>query len=450
MKKATVLSRRAFLGGVGAAGGLAVLPRCLVAAGGAPAPSGKLNVACIGVGGRGHDNLQGIGGESAVNIVALCDVDAGRLESAAKQFPGARQHRDFRRMFDEMEKGIDAVAVSTPDHTHAVAVMAAIRRRKHVYCEKPLAHSVAEIRAIMKAARDQKVITQLGNQGHSSDSIRMLCEWIWDGAIGPVHTVHAGCGMVYSKIDELARLKEQHAVPATLDYDLWLGPAQFRPYHPAYLPGAWRGWLPFGTGVIGDWVCHVVDPVFWALDLGAPATIQAQARGYDPAAHADTCPRGTVIKYVFPAKGRRGPVTLFWYDGTEKLPRPPEMEAERKIAETGAIVLGERGGIMYGSHGAGGLRIFPEEKMRAYRQPAKTLPRVRGHHQDWLQAIRDGRQAGSNFDYGGPLAELALLGVIAFRMLGRELKWDALAARFTNCPEANACLNPPYRKPWTL
>jgi predicted dehydrogenase len=437
------------VGGVGAAvAALAIVPRHALAASGAKAPSDKLNVACIGIGGRGGASVDAVSGE---NLVALCDVDQRHAGDCFKRHPQAKPYRDFRKMFDEMEKGIDAVTVATPDHTHAVAIMAALKRRKHVYSEKPLAHSVHEIREIRKAAQAAKVVTQLGNQGHSTDSIRLFCEWVWDGAIGRVHTIHAGCGGVYSKIDELPRLKEQHEVPDTLDWDLWLGPAPLRPYHPTYLPGNWRGWLAFGTGVIGDWVCHVVDPVFWALDLGAPTTIQAEAKGYDPKAHTETCPRGTVIKYQFLAKGKRGPVTLFWYDGTEKLPRPQELEPDRKVPDTGAIVLGDKGGITYGSHGAGGVRIFPETKMRAYKVPEKTIPRVRGgHHQDWLDAIRAGRQAGSHFDYGGPLTELALLGVIAFRNLGKELKWDALAMRFTNCPEANALLAPPYRQGWTL
>ena len=448
-KRKPTLSRREFVAGAGAvAAAFAVVPCHVLGAARGKPPSEKLNIACIGIGGRGRDDLNAVGGE---NIVALCDVDSRRAGDAFQKFPKAKPYRDFRKMFDEMTKSIDAVVVGTPDHTHAVAVMAAIRRGKHVYCEKPLAHSIYEIRQIMKAARDNRVVTQLGNQGHSSESIRMFCEWIWDGAIGNVHTVHAACGSVYSKIRELDRLKEQHPVPADLDWDLWLGPVPSRPYHPAYLPGNWRGWLAFGTGVIGDWVCHVVDPVFWALDLGSPVSIQAEAKDYDPKAHAETCPFGTVIKYVFPARGKRGPVTLFWHDGTEKLPRPADLEPDRKVTDTGAIVLGDKGSIMYGSHGAGGVRMFPEEKMRAYKLPAKTIPRVRGHHEDWLDSIRNRKPAGSDFAlYGGPLAEIALLGVIGFRMLGQELKWDARKMQFTNCPDANAFINPPYRKGWTL
>lgn len=217
-----------------------------------------------------------------------------------------------------------------------------------------------------------------------------------------------------------------------------------------YLPGSWRGWMTFGCGTIGDWVCHVVDPVFWALDLGAPSTIQAQAREYDPQKHAETFPAGTIINYEFPARGNRGPVKLVWYDGVEKPSRPDELEEGRKVPGIGAFVIGDKGKIMYGSHGAGGARIIPETKMRAYEQPAKTLPRVKGHHEDWLNAVKNNTQAGSNFNYGGPLTEIAQLGIIATKMLGRKLNWDSRNMRFTNCDEANQFINPPYREGWTL
>jgi len=452
--KKTGVTRRDFVGGAAAAlAGFTIVPGHVLTARGATGPNEKLNIACIGVGGRGADNVNEVGGQ---NIVALCDVDEGRLGDAMKKHPAAMPFRDFRKLLDEMEKSIDAVVVATPDHTHAVAAMAAIKRGKHVYCEKPLAYSVYEIRQLMKAAREHKVVTQLGNQGHSFDSIRTFCEWVWDGAIGKVHTIHAACNAPNSAMGQLSRVNEDHPVPATLDWDLWLGPAQLRKYNPMYAPSRWRSWSPFGTGTSGDWICHVVDPVFWALDLGSPLTIQAQAKNFDPKVHGDTFPRGCIIKYVFPAKGNRGPVTLHWYTGNEQMPRPEGLEPGRTVPETGAIVLGDSGGITYGSHGAGGVRVFPETKMRAYQEklktskPARTLPRVKGHHQDWLTAIRTGGKAGSDFSYGGPLTEVALLGAIGLRMLGMELKWDAGNMRFTNSDEANQFLNPPYRNGWTL
>ena len=443
----TTVSRREFLGGAAAAATFLVVPRHVLAQSGTTPPSEKLNIAGIGAGGMGGGDINAVSGGN--NIVALCDVDLRRA-STIKKFPDAKVYRDFRKMFDEMAKNIDAVVVGTPDHTHAVAAMAAIKRGKHVYCEKPLAHSVGEVRALMKAAQEHKVVTQLGNQGHSFESCRLLCEWIWDGAIGSVHTVHCGCSAVNSGIDALPRLKQKHDVPAELEWDLWLGPAQERPYCPAYLPGSWRGWVPFGNGTIGDWVCHVVDPVFWALDLGAPKTVVAQAKDYDPKTQGDAYPKGDIITFEFPAKEKRGAVTLVWHSGTERIPRAPDLEPDRKPVDTGAFVYGDKGTIMYGSHGAGGVRIIPEAKMKAYKLPEKTIPRAKEHHEDWLRAIREGKKAGSDFSYGGPLTEIAMLGVIALKMLGRKLEWDAQAMKFTNCPEANQFVNPPYRKGWTL
>ncbi|MHC1767880.1 MAG: Gfo/Idh/MocA family protein [Verrucomicrobiia bacterium] len=443
------VTRRQFLRVTG--GSLAaftIVPRHVVAAGSGSSPSGKLNIAGIGVGGQGAGDIDAVA--QGNNIVALCDVDARQSSGTFKKYPDAKRYRDFRKMFDEMEKEIDAVVVATPDHTHAVAAMAAIKRGKHVYCEKPLAHSIHEIRALMDAAREHKVVTQLGNQGHSFDSIRDFCEWIWDGAIGNVHTIHCGCEAVNSGIDQLASLKEQHPVPSTLDWDLWLGPSPFRPYHPAYMPGAWRGWVPFGNGTVGDWTCHVVDPVFWALDLGLPKTIQAKVKDYDFKTQGDAFPKGDVITYEFPAKGQRGPVTLHWYSGTERIPQPPELESDERAVRTGAVVLGDKGTIIYGSHGAGGVRIIPQSKMDDYRRQAKTIPRVREHHQEWVEAIREVKKCGSDFAYGGPLTEVALLGVIAIKFAGTKLEWDAANMRFTNHAEANAHVNPPYRAGWTL
>ncbi len=445
----TTSTRRDFLRNAStvAATFMVVSPR-VVARGGEAPPSARLNIAGIGVGGMGAGDIGAVAPGN--NIVALCDVDMGRSSKTFEKFPGARQFRDFRKMFDEMERNIDAVVVATPDHTHAVTAMAAIKRGKHVYCEKPLAHSVQEVRALMKAARAHNVVTQLGNQGHSSGSIRDFCEWVWDGAIGNVHTIHAGCSAVNSGIDQLQRLKETHVVPEHLDWDLWLGPAQWRPYHPAYLPGAWRGWVPFGNGTVGDWICHVVDPVFWALDLGAPRTIRAQVKNYDFKTQGDAYPKGEIITYEFPANDKRGQITLHWHSGTERIPRPADLEADDKLVDTGAVVIGDKGTIMYGSHGAGGVRLIPRNRMDEYNRPPNTLKRVSEHHQDWLDAVLNGAKAGSDFSYGGPLTELAMLGVIAIKLSGTKLEWDATNARFTDCPEANQYIETPYRSGWHL
>jgi len=274
---------------------------------------------------------------------------------------------------------------------------------------------------------------------------------IWSGAIGNVKEIHCGCGSQYSKVNELEAAKQEMPVPPTLDWDLWLGPAPVRPYNSCYVPNKWRGWLQFGTGVIGDWVCHVVDPVFWALDLGAPATIQAEVFGYDPKKHAETCPPGTKITYEFSAKGKRPAVKLVWYDGNQPLPAQPELQGE-KPPKTGAVVIGEKGKIIYGSHGAGSCRIIPDEQMAEYRQKEQPspIPKSPGHHAEWLLACKGGKPAGSNFSYGGPLTEIALLGAIAFRFLGVKLEWDGPAMRFTNHAEASRYLVTEYRKGWSL
>lgn len=427
---------------------VSVLPGHILGLNGAPSPNNKLNVACIGVGGRGDASVSGCSGE---NIVALCDVDSKRGGANLAKYPKAKQYQDFRKMFDELGKEIDAVTVATPDHTHAVAVVRALKMGKHVYSEKPLAHSIHEIRAILRAMYQSKAATQLGNQGHSSDSIRRFCEMIWSGAIGNVREVHAFCGSRYSRVNDLERAKQEMPVPEHVNWDLWLGPAPYRPYNTCYLPGSWRGWLQFGTGVIGDWVCHVVDPVFWALDLGAPSTIQAQVFDYDPKKHAETCPPGTIITYEFPAKGQRPPVKLVWYDGTQKPENPPEL-GDEKLPNIGAVVVGDKGKIVYGSHGAGSCRLIPDEKMVAYKQVEKPsrIPKSPGHHKEWLDACKSGKTGGSHFGYGGPLTEIALLGVIAFRLPGTKLQWDAPRMRFTNNAEANQYIAPPYRQGWTL
>ena len=446
-------SRRQLLkSATGVVAAFTIVPRQVLGQGMTP-PSGKLNIAGIGAGGMGGGDIGEEAKDKGTRIAALCDVDlrpGHRERTQIPNFPDAKVYQDFRKMFDEMADQIDAVIVGTPDHTHAVAAIAAIKRNKHVYCEKPLAHSVAEVRALMKAAQEHKVVTQLGNQGHSFGTIRTFCEWIWDGAIGSVHTVHCGCNAVNSGLDRLAQMNEKEEVPAGLDWDLWLGPAKERPYRSFYLPGRWRGWVPFGNGTIGDWTCHVVDPVFWALDLGAPTSVVAEVKDYDPKTQGDAFPKGDIITFEFPAKGSRGPVKLVWHSGQEGIPRPGELEEGRKPVETGAYVYGDKGVIMYGSHGAGGVRIIPEEKMKAYKLPQPKIPRVKEHHDDWLRAIREGGKAGSDFSYGGPLTELAMLGVIALKLPGTKLAWDAANMRFTNSDEANQHVNPPYRQGWTL
>jgi len=435
-----------------AATAFAIVPRRALGGTGYRAPSDKLNIAGVGVGGMGANYLSNMETE---NIVALCDVDQVVAAKTFSKYPDARRYRDFRVML-EKEKGIDAVVIGTPDHTHAVIAMEAMRRGKHVYCEKPLAHTVHEVRALMLAARRHRVVTQLGNQGHSSDTIRRVCEWTWAGAIGNVHTIHAGCDafpQVYCQIPNLPKLAEKHEVPKGLDYDLWVGPAEFHAYSPLWVPWNWRGWLFYGGGAIGDWICHVVDPSFWALDLGAPATVKAEATDYELQKHGATYPPGTKITFEFPAKNERGPLKLVWHDGTTRIPRPQEFGADDKVPGTGAIIFGDKGMIVHGSHGGGNCHLLPDSLMEQHsgkNAPAQKIARVKGHAWDWAEAIRTGRKAGSNFDYGGPLTQLGLLGLIALRFPGQMLKWDDKRLRFPNNQAANEYVNPPYRTGWKL
>lgn len=449
-------SRRQFLHRTAAGVALFnILPGRLLSGAETLSPNQKLNVAGIGIGSRGG----AVVGEAAGlghNFVALCDVDEKYAGKEFAKYPGAKQFKDFRVMLDTMGKEIDAVIIGTPDHTHAVIAMEAMRRGKHVYCEKPLAHTVHEVRELAAAANKYKVVTQLGNQGHSSGSIRRLCEWVWAGAVGQVHTIHAGCDAfknVYCQIPNLAKLSERHEVPKTLDYDLWLGPVESRPYSPLWVPWNWRGWMHFGGGVIGDWICHVVDPAYWALKLDAPVTVQAEATDYDPAKHGQTYPSGSRITFEFPARDGRGLVKLVWHDGNTTIPKPKDFPADEKVPGTGAILFGDKGMIVHGSHGGSNCRLLPDSLMEQHsgkNAPAEKIARVKGHAWDWIEAIRTGRQAGSNFEYGGLLTQVALLGLIAIRFPGQTLRWDEKAVRFTNNEAANAYLRSAYRPGWSL
>lgn len=441
------LSRRRFLAsGAGlAACSFSLAPGHILGRGGEP-PSDRLNLVFVGVGGRGAANLAELAGE---NVLGLCDVDESRAAEARRQYPRARFDRDYRRLLDAVGREADGVVISTPDHTHAVVALRALQMGKHVYCEKPLAHSLGEIRRLTLAAREARVATQLGNQGHSSESIRTFCEMIRAGALGPVREVHAFAQNSYRPREYRTRPPETPPVPPGLDWDLWLGPAPARPYHPAYHPGKWRGWVDFGTGIVGDWLCHVLDPIYWALELEAPVAVTARALEYDdPRVRAETYPPGCVIVYEFPARGERPPVKVTWYEGACPPPRPAELEPGRQLPQFGAIIVGDRGKALHGSHGAGGWQLLPRARDQAYQRPPPSLPRVPGHHADWVRACKGGPVAGANWNYGGPLAEVALLGVLAQRFNGQRLEWDARNLRVTNFSPANAFIDPPYREGW--
>jgi len=453
-KKQKEVSRRDFLlSTAGAAAAFTIVPRHVLGGPGYTAPSEKLNIAGVGVGGMGKSNIQNLSSEN--NIVALCDVDDKYAAEVFDEYPKARKYRDFRKML-EKQKDIDAVVVATPDHTHAVISIMAIKMGKHVYCQKPLTHSVYEARMLTEAARGHKVATQMGNQGHSGEGIRLICEWIWAGAIGQVREVHAWTDRpVWPQ--GIDRPKDTPPVPETLDWDLWLGPAPERPYHPSYLPFNWRAWLDFGTGALGDMACHIVDPVFWALKLRYPTSVEA-SHSYDVremwkrAENKETYPRASIVRYEFPARGDMPPVKLTWYDGGLLPPRPEELEDGRSIGDNGVIFVGDKGKLMCGSYGEH-PRLIPETKMKAYKRPAKTLPRITdgvgGHEKDWARACKGGEPASSNFDYSGPLTETVVMGNLAIHA-GRKLQWDGEKMECTNVPEANEYVRREYREGWTL
>ena len=450
------LTRRSFLAAAGAG---VVLSGCTTKMNtarvipGVLSPNQKLNLAGIGIGGMGRANLEACNTE---NIVALCDIDDVHAAKVFETYPNARRYRDYRKMLETEAKNIDGVIVATPDHTHAVIGMQVIRMGKHIYLQKPLAHSVYEVRQLAAAAREYKVQTQMGNQGHSSEQIRQLKEWVEDGAIGDIREVHAWSdrpvgGDPWSTFPVMKRPEETLPVPQTLDWDLWLGPAAYRPYHPIYHPLTWRGWWDFGTGPLGDMGCHILDPAFWALDLAAPTSVEATSTHWERGIQEETFPRASIVRYQFPERGKMPSLSLTWYDGRILPPIPRDFGPNQRFESNGAVLVGDKGTILHGSHGAGKLRLLPEKRMQAYKQPAKTIPRVQGsHEQDWIRACKDGRPASSSFEYGASLTEMVLLGVLAMRLKDRKLLWDAANMRFTNDDDATKLLNTPYREGWFL
>jgi len=442
-RKRKGLNRRDFLFSAAASAAFTIVPRYVLGGPGYTPPSDKLNIAGIGVGGRGASDLAGVESE---NIVALCDVDEKRAARTFEKYPRAKKYRDFREMLEKEDKNIDAVIVATPDHVHALASMMAIKMGKHVYCEKPLTHSIYEARRLTEVARQAKVATQMGNQGHSGEGIRLICEWIWDGAIGLVREVHAWTDRPGGRwVQGIDRPEGSSPVPPTLDWDLWLGPAPYRPYvEKVYCPFVWRGWWDFGTGALGDMGCHIIDPAFWALNLGHPRAVQAVTTKVN----SETAPLASVVEYEFPARPGMPPVKLTWYDGGLKPPRPLELEVGRRLEDNGVIFVGDKGILMCGCYGSH-PRLVPESKMQAYERPPKTIPRVEGHHKDWIRACKDGKPASSNFDYAGPLTEVVLLGNVAIRA-GRRIEWDGEKMECTNVPEANEYIRREYRQGWSL
>ncbi len=446
-----ILSRRNFLKSAGTTLAAAyVVPRQVLGGAGYQAPSDTLNIASVGCGGKGRTDVAGVSGE---NIVALCDVDAVRASETFEKFPSVPKYTDWRRMLEQV-KGIDAVTVTTPDHTHAIIAMSALQLGKHVFVQKPLTHTIQEARKLTLAAREAGVATQMGNQGHSWEGNRLICEWVWSGAIGPVREAHAWTNRprgYWPQGAHIAKPPEIPAVPSTLNWDVWVGPAPYRPYHPAYAPHDWRGWWDFGCGAIGDMACHIMDTPVWALKLRDPDTVHA----YSTPFNNETYPLASVVHYEFPAREDMPPAKLTWYDGGMMPERPPELEPGRMMGDQdgGVLLVGENGSIMCGCYGRN-PRIIPETKMQDFEPPPQTIPRSPGIYQGWIEAAKTGGQASSNFDYAGPLTEIALLGNVAIQFQDRNMKleWDGENMQVTNLPEANEWMarQNEYRPGWAL
>ena len=494
------LSRRKFLSTTGtAAAAFTIVPRHVLGGAGYQAPSDMVNVAGIGVGAQGGLDIQRIadpdvpierpqrsstgqpltpeqiaeqearraawaaqraaererqggqrqqpqqepGPRKLANIYALCDVDTEFAAHVFEGYPRAKVYQDFRKMLDD-EKEIDAVVIGTPDHTHAVITAYAMRMGKHVYVEKPMCKTVHECRRLTEIAKEMNVVTQMGNQGHATEGSRLTVEWIQSGAIGLVREVHLSTNRPIWPQGDIPR-PEGVPVPGTLDWDVWLGPAPEKPYHPDICHFNWRGLWDYGTGAMGDMGAHILDAAVWALNLGLPTKIQASSTRYN----GEFMPLAEMLTYEFPARGHMPPVKVTWVDGGLRPARPVELEAGRGVED--AVYLGDKGAMMHRSHGAE-PRIIPETAMEAYEPPGPWIPRTGDIFEDFIDAIKNGRKSSNDFTVAGHLTEIMLLGNIAALTAGENttLEYDGVKGEFTNLPKANELLHYEYRAGWTL
>ena len=460
--KNNTLRRREFMQKSSAAlAGITIVPSHVISGLGYKAPSDKLNIVGVGVGGRGGGVLKAMAftDPKAVaelnpvpenmmleNIVGLCDVDWKYSKGTFESFPKAKKYKDWRVMFEEMDKEFDAVVVGTPNHTHAIVSINAMKMGKHVYCEKPLTHSVHEARMMTEVAREYGVATQMGNQGNSGEGIRQICEWFWDGAIGEVEEVHAWTNRPIWP-QGLERPAETMQVPETLAWDLFLGPAPSRPYHEIYTPWNWRAWWDFGTGALGDMACHILDPVFKAMKLQYP--IEAQATSSQ--INTESAPIASTVQYVFPArkddpsvKVKLPQVKVTWYDGGLLPPRPEELPDGQIMGDWngGCLFVGTKGKIICGCYAANPM-LLPKSLNESYNKPKPYLRRIENHQLDWVRACKEKPkkrvEASSSFDYAGPLTEMVLMGNLAIRLqdLKRPLKWDGKNMKITNVSDTD-------------
>jgi predicted dehydrogenase len=437
-------SRRRFLSTSAAATGALLVANPHVRGDATPAasksPSEKLNLAFVGVMGKGVDARRKFAETDGCNYVALCDIDEHNLGSAIAQHQGARAYVDYRKMLEQ--KDIDAVVVTTPDHTHAVIALAALQLGKHVYCEKPLTHNIAECRLMQEAARKYKRCTMMGNQGHASEGSRLQVEWMKAGVVGTVKEVHIWTDRPIWPQGNLVRPKSDGKAPGNVNWDLWLGPAPERPYANGYHPFNWRGWWDFGTGALGDMACHIMYTAYWALDLRDPTAVEATSEGNAE----ESAPSWSIIKYEFPERNGRAPVKLTWYDGKKK--PPAELTGGKETGEAnGVLIIGDKGAMI--APYTEPPRLLNPEQQADFKPPEKSIPRSPGHWHEFVNACKGGPPGGTNWDYAGPLTETVLLGNLAVRS-GKRIEWDAKNMTCTNVPEANKYVKREYRKGWSL
>lgn len=467
MKRTTrpisTLTRRNFLRGTAAA----VAAPCIVP-GRVFGANDKINLAWVGLGAQGNGNLASCAHGN--NVVALCDVDFSETHKVrvkkgheafvtgmGKKYPGAKVYQDFRKMLIEKGEKIDAVGISTHDSTHFAIAYMAMEMGKHVFVQKPLAHSIAEIRALRAKAAEKDVVTQMGNQGHASEGMRLIKEWYQAGLIGEVKEVIAWTnrpagGFGFGRGKRSAVYPQVGPIPEGLDWDLWLGPVSKKiGYSKSLHPRNWRAWWDFGCGGLGDIGCHTIDAPFWTLELGSPTKVEVDVREVNPI----TTPNGSVVTYHFPARAGKPPVTLKWYEGPTMPPKPAIMGEVEMKRDGGMIMLGSKGAIYHAGMRPDSPRLLPDEKWQAYRKNVdqrvpKTLPRVGDIFSDWLNGIKTGTTPCSNFEYAVPLTEVIVLGTLAIRT-GKTVEWDADAMKVTNDnPEAAALVNLPAREGWRV
>jgi predicted dehydrogenase len=450
-----VITRRAVLPAAAAL----IVPRHVLGGPGYQAPSDTLRIAGVGIGGMGRRYLEGCASE---RIVALCDVDHDFAAKVFRKYPKATVYRDFRQMFDREKNNIDAVIVATPDHNHAIVQMAAIRLKKHVYSAKPLTHTLHELRTVTSAAREAGIATQMSVQTCASDAALSTAEILMAGTIGPVSEVHVWCD--HPLYPAGLQRPPDRPVPSGLDWDLWTGPAPSRGFNPIYHPWTWRPWWDFGTGTVGDMACHAFHVFFNALELGAPEAVHGSRTvmygGYfkmDPDGRETLPPRietpetesySSMISWEFPATEKRPALRLNWYDGGLRPQRPIELARDIPMPSAGLMFVGSKG-KMLAAYSGGKVKLLPEKQFRDFQPPPKTLPRSAGHYREWILAAKGGAPANCNWNFGGRMVEVALLGTLAART-ARLLEWDSKNLSITNDPEANRLVNPAYRTGWTL